>query len=164
MIEEMARHVERPIVLPLSNPTSKAECSAHEAIAWSAGRALVATGSPFADVVYGGTRHVIGQANNVFVFPGVGMGAILSEIAEIDEALFLVAARVVANCVREERLGQGALLPDVSELRAVSAAVAAAVVRHASERKIGRHFADGEVERSVAAASWYPDYVPVVPA
>jgi malic enzyme len=164
MIEEMARHVERPIVLPLSNPTSKAECSAHEAIAWSAGRALVASGSPFADVVYGGTRHVIGQANNVFVFPGVGMGAILSEIAEIDEAVFLVAARVVANCVREERLAQGALLPDVSELRAVSAAVAAAVVRHASEREIGRHFADGEVEHSVAAASWYPDYVPVVPA
>jgi malic enzyme len=164
MIEEMARHVERPIVLPLSNPTSKAECSAQEAIAWSGGRALVAAGSPFADVVYGGTRHVIGQANNVFVFPGVGMGAILSEIAEIDEALFLVAARVVASCVREERLAQGALLPDVSELRAVSAAVAAAVVRHASERKMGRHFSDDAVESSVAAASWYPDYVPVVPA
>jgi malic enzyme len=164
MIEEMARHVERPIVLPLSNPTSKAECSAHEAIAWSAGRALVAAGSPFADVIYRGTRHVIGQANNVFVFPGVGMGAILSEIAEIDEALFLVAARVVANCVRDERLAEGALLPHVSELRAVSAAVAAAVVRHASKREIGRHFADDEVERSVAAASWYPDYVPVVPA
>jgi malic enzyme len=163
MIEEMARHVEQPIVLPLSNPTSKAECSAQEAIAWSAGRALVAAGSPFADVVYGGRRHVIGQANNVFIFPGVGMGAILSEIAEIDEALFLVAARVVADCVRDERLAEGALLPDVSELRTVSAAVAAAVARHASKRGIGRHFADDEVERSVAAASWYPDYVPVVP-
>jgi malic enzyme len=160
----MARHVERPIVLPLSNPTSKAECSAHEAIAWSAGRALVATGSPFADVDHGGSRHVIGQANNAFVFPGLGMGAILSEIAEIDEALFLVAARVVAGSVSEERLGQGALLPDVSDLRGVSAAVAAGVLRHASQRELGRHFADSEIERSVAAASWYPAYVPVVPA
>ena len=164
MVEEMARHVERPIVMPLSNPTSKAECSAQEAIAWSAGRALVASGSPFADVVHDGTRHVIGQANNVFVFPGVGLGTVLSEIREVDEAVFLVAAHALAGCVSEARLGQGALLPDASELRAVSARVAAAVVRHASERRIGRRFADDEVERCVAAASWYPDYVPIVPA
>jgi malic enzyme len=164
MVEEMARHVERPIVMPLSNPTSKAECSAQEAIAWSAGRALVASGSPFADVVHDGTRHVIGQANNIFVFPGVGLGTVLSEIREVDEAVFLVAAQALAGCVSEARLGQGALLPDASELRAVSARVAAAVVRHASERRIGRRFADDEVERCVAAASWYPDYVPIVPA
>jgi malic enzyme len=164
MIEEMARHVERPIVMPLSNPTSKAECSAQEAIAWSAGRALVAAGSPFADVVHDGTRHVIGQANNVFVFPGIGMGTVLSEIREVDEAVFLVAARTLASCVSDARLGQGALLPDASELRAVSGRVAAAVVRHASERRIGRRFADDEVECRVAAASWYPDYVPIVPA
>ena len=164
MIEEMARHVERPIVMPLSNPTSKAECSAQEAIAWSGGRALVATGSPFADVVHDGERHVIGQANNVFVFPGVGLGAMLSEIREVDEAVFLVAARALAGSVSEERLGQGALLPDASELRNVSSRIAAAVVRHASERKLGRRFADGEVERTVAAASWFPAYVPIVPA
>jgi malic enzyme len=164
MIEEMARHVERPIVMPLSNPTSKAECSAEEAIVWSMGRALVASGSPFADVVHDGTRHVIGQANNVFVFPGVGMGTVLSAIREVDEAVFLVAARTLAACVSEERLRQGALLPDASELRAVSARVAAAVVRHASARGIGRRFADEEVERCVTAASWYPEYVPIVPA
>jgi len=164
MIEEMARHVARPIVMPLSNPTSKAECSAQEAIAWSDGRALVATGSPFADVVHDGVRHVIGQANNVFVFPGVGLGTVLSEIREVDESIFLVAARELAGCVSEARLGQGALVPQTSELRAVSARVAAAVVRHASERGVGRRFADDEVERCVAAASWYPDYVPVVPA
>jgi malic enzyme len=163
MIEEMARHVERPIVLPLSNPTSKAECSAQEAIAWSGGRALVATGSPFADVSYDGIRHVIGQANNVFVFPGVGMGTVVSELRELDESVFLVAARALAGCVSEQRLGQGALLPDASELRAVSARIAAAVVSHASERGLGRPLAADEVEGSVAAARWYPDYVPVVP-
>ncbi|MEZ5417181.1 MAG: NAD-dependent malic enzyme [Vicinamibacterales bacterium] len=164
MIEEMARHVERPVVLPLSNPTSKAECSAQEAIAWSDGRALVASGSPFADVLHDGVRHVIGQANNVFVFPGIGMGAILSGIREVDDAVFLVAARTLAGCVSEERLAQGALVPDASELRAVSARVAAAVLRHASAHGTGHRFADDEVEPVVAAASWYPEYVPIVPA
>ena len=164
MIEEMARHVERPIVMPLSNPTSNAECSADEAIAWSLGRALVATGSPFDVVVHGGTRHVIGQANNVFVFPGIGMGTVLSGIREVDDTVFLVAARALAGCVSEARLAQGALLPDASELRAVSARVAAAVMRDASERGIGRRLADDEVERCVAAASWSPQYVPIVPA
>ena len=164
MIEEMARHVERPIVMPLSNPTSRAECSAQEAIAWSEGRALVATGSPFADVEHEGERHVIGQANNVFVFPGVGMGTIVSEVDEIDDTVFLAAARALAECVSEERLGQGGLVPEASSLRSVCARVAAAVVRHASERKLGRAFADDEIEAAVAVASWYPAYVPIEPA
>jgi malic enzyme len=163
MIEEMARHVERPIVMPLSNPTSKAECSAQEAIAWSDGRALVATGSPFGDVVHDGTRHVIGQGNNVFVFPGVGMGAVLSEIREVDEAVFLVAARTLADCVSKARLEQGALFPPQAELRRVSARIATAVVRYASERNLGRRFEDRDVERVVEAASWDPEYVPILP-
>jgi malic enzyme len=161
MIEEMARHVERPIVMPLSNPTRKAECSPREAITWSNGRALVATGSPFADVEHEGKRHVIGQGNNVYVFPGVGLGAVISEIREIDEAVFLVAARILADSVSDERLQQGALFPDQSELRSVSAKIAAAVVRYASENRLGRHFAEEEIERVVADATWYPDYVPV---
>lgn len=161
MIEEMARHVERPIVMPLSNPTSRAECSAQEAIAWSGGRALVATGSPFADVEHDGVRHVIGQANNVFMFPGIGMGAILAGLREVDVAVFLEAARTLAGCVSDARLAQGALVPDVSDLRAVSARVAAAVLRHASARGTGRHVTDDEAERAVAAASWYPEYVPI---
>jgi malic enzyme len=164
MIEEMARHVERPIVMPLSNPTSRAECSAEEAITWSGGRALVASGSPFADVVHDGVRHVIGQANNVFIFPGVGMGAILAGMREIDDAVFLVAARTLASCVSDTRLAHGALVPDVSELRAVSARVAAAVLRHASTRGLGRRIADDDVDAVVADASWYPDYVPIEPA
>ncbi|MBW2268065.1 MAG: NAD-dependent malic enzyme [Deltaproteobacteria bacterium] len=162
MIEEMARHVERPIVMPLSNPTSKAECTAQEAIVWSGGRALVATGSPFADVIHAGKRHVIGQANNVFVFPGVGMGAVLSEIREVDEALFLVAARTLAEYVSADRLELGALFPEQSELRSVSSRIAAAVVRYASQQNLGRPFADDEVERVVEEGTWSPGYVPVV--
>ena len=107
---------------------------------------------------------MIGQANNVFAFPGVGMGAVLSEIREVDEAVYLVAARTLADCVSPDRLELGALFPDQSELRAVSARIAAAVVRYASERNLGHHFADEEVERVVEAATWYPEYVPIVSA
>jgi malic enzyme len=161
MVEEMAKHVERPIVMPLSNPTSKAECTPREAIGWSGGRALVATGSPFADVVHEGTRHVIGQANNVFVFPGVGLGAILSEIQQIDEAIFLVAARTLADFVSDERLKQGALFPDASDLRNVSARIAAAIVRYASAKRLGRHVPEQEIDALVADSIWYPEYAPV---
>ena len=122
-----------------------------------------AADGPFADVVHDGVRHVIGQANNVFVFPGIGMGTILSGMRQVDDTVFLVAARTLAECVSEARLAQGALVPDVSELRAVSARVAAAVLRHASARGVGRHVTDDEAERAVAAASWYPDYAPIEP-
>jgi malic enzyme len=161
MVEEMAKHVERPIVMPLSNPTSKAECTPREAIAWSRGRALVATGSPFADVVHDGTRRVIGQANNVFVFPGVGLGAIISEIQQIDEAIFLVAAHTLAESVSDERLKLGALFPDASDLRSASRRIAAAIVRYASKERLGCHVPEEEVDARVADSIWYPEYVPV---
>ena len=163
MIETMARHVERPIVLPLSNPTARAECTAQEAIAWSGGRGLVATGSPFADVEHDGRRHVIGQANNVFVFPGVGLGALLSRIATIDDAVFLIAARTLAEQVDAGRLRAGALLPTQSDLRAVSAKIAAAVIRHASASGSGEAVPEDDVDELVAASMWFPEYVPVVP-
>jgi malic enzyme len=161
MIEEMAKHVDRPVVMPLSNPTSKAECTPREALAWSGGRALVATGSPFADVLHEGARHVIGQANNVFVFPGVGLGAILSEIEQIDEAIFLVAARTLADSVSDERLEQGALFPDASALREVSARIATAIVRYASVRRLGLQVTEADVDALVADSIWFPEYVPV---
>jgi malic enzyme len=163
MIEAMAQHTEHPIVMPISNPTSKAECSAEEAIAWSGGRALVATGSPFADVVYEGRRHVIGQSNNVFIFPGVGLGTLLSQVRSVNDEVFLVAARTLAEYVSDARLEAGALYPEQSELRAVSARIAAAVVRHGSHSGLGRRVADEHVDALVASAIWYPEYIPVEP-
>jgi malic enzyme len=161
MIQELARHVERPLVLPLSNPTSRAECSPKEALEWTDGRALVATGSPFADVVDRGRRHVIGQANNVFVFPGVGLGAVVSEAREIDDRTFSIAAETLARCVGPERLAQGAIYPAESELREVSFQIACAVVRHARDAGLGREIADDAVEATVREAIWYPDYLPI---
>ncbi len=161
MIEAMAANVERPIVLPLSNPTSKAECTPEQAISWSNGRAIVATGSPFDDVDFNGQRHVIGQANNVFIFPGVGLGAAIAEAREVATEMFHIASATLAEQVSPERLAVGAIYPDQGDLRKVSFAIASAVVRYASENDLGRRFAPEEVEDVVRKVMWDPAYVPV---
>ena len=161
MIEAMAKHVERPIVLPLSNPTSKSECAPAEAIEWTKGRAIVASGSPFADVVYDGARHVIGQANNMYIFPGVGLGALVAEAREIPNEMFMIAARELAACVTQERLALGAIYPPQTELRNVSFRIACAVVRYASRENLGRLIPDDQVDSVVRRAVWDPAYIPI---
>ncbi len=162
MIQEMGKHVPRPVIMPLSNPNSKSECSPSEAVEWTDGRALVATGSPFADVEYKGRRQVIGQGNNVFIFPGVGLGAVVSETREITNAMFEVASTTMAECVSQQRLDAGAIYPSQNELREVSFRIACAVVRYASRHHLGRNIPEDKIEDVVRDAMWYPDYVPVV--
>jgi malate dehydrogenase (oxaloacetate-decarboxylating) len=157
VIREMAAHSPAPVVLPLSNPTAKSEATPADVLAWSEGRALVATGSPFGPVRAGGRTHVIGQANNVFIFPGVGLGAIVSRAREITDRMFLVAAKTLAE--RTAALpGDGALYPPLAELRSISRAIAIAIVREACASGVAPMMSDGETQDAVDAAIWTPDY------
>jgi malic enzyme len=156
-MDERVGPADRPIVLPLSNPTSVAEATPADVLAWTSGRALVATGSPFEAVVVDGVRHEIGQANNAFIFPGVGLGAIVAEAPILTDRMFLLAARELADSVSDTRLAAGALYPPVSDLRVVSRRIAMAVAREA-----GTLDADA-IESAVDGAMWWPTYVPYLP-
>ena len=164
LIAAFAAGAARPIVMPLSNPTASSEAVPAEILRWAGGRALVATGSPFAPVELDGRRHEIGQANNVFVFPGLGLGAIVSEARVLPDELFLVAARTLADQVSTERLATGALYPPVEELRSVTRAVALAVAHAAVDAGLAGIAPGTDVTAEVDAAMWWPDYVPYLPA
>ena len=141
-VREMARHVERPVILPMSNPTSNSEAKAVDVIAWTEGRALVATGSPFDPVIWAGRSIAIGQANNAFVFPGIGLGAILSEAREVTDSMFTAAADRLAATLSESDLAAGMLFPRVRDLRRVTAAIAEAVIREARDCGVGKPVTD----------------------
>jgi malic enzyme len=157
-VREMARHVERPLVFPLSNPTSKAEAIPSDILDWTDGRALIATGSPFGAVEFRGRTVRVGQGNNVFVFPGVGLGALVAEAREITDGMFAAAAEALAAQVDDADLEEGALYPPIARLRPVAARVAEAIVREARDRGLGRPFTDAEIPAAVAAAMWEPVY------
>ena len=157
IVRTMASQVERPVLFPLSNPTSSSEARPADLMAWTDGRALVATGSPFEPVQVGDRTVRIGQGNNAFVFPGVGLGVLVSEAREVTDGMFAAAADALAGEIAEEDLRAGSLFPRIAGLRSVTARVAEAVVRQAVSEGVARNPPDDPVE-AIAAAMWEPVY------
>lgn len=162
MIAAMAGSHERPIVMPLSNPTAFAEATPADILAWSEGRAIVATGSPFDPVTVDGTPRAIGQANNMFIFPGMGLGTLVARASTITTGMFLAAAEALASLVGIETLQSGALYPPITRVREVSRTVALAVAAEAAREGVAMRLPDPE--GTIAAAMWDPVYVPYRPA
>ena len=163
MIRAMASHTARPIVLPLSNPTQHSEATPSDLLAWTDGRALVGTGSPFPDVTWNGKRTRTAQTNNVYIFPGMGLGVIATRARRVTDGMFMAAARALAEMSPARLDPDAPLLPPTSALRDVALQVALAVARQA--QRDGVAGVDGPVsEMMVRERMWRPEYQPYVRA
>ncbi len=158
VVEAMSRINDRPIIFALSNPTSKAECTAKEAYTWSKGRAVFACGSPFNPVDYGGKTFVPGQCNNTYIFPGVGLGVIASEARHITDEMFFTAAQTLANEVNESDLALGRVYPPLTRIREVSAKIARDVAEVAYKRGLARKPQPDDLMAYVRSQMYEPVY------
>jgi len=164
VVRAMAEKVERPMIFPFSNPTDNAEAIPSDLLEWTKGRAIIATGSPFDPVEYGGRRYRIGQGNNVFIFPGVGLGVLAAGAREVTEAMFTVAATTLAGQVESGELEEGLLYPDLRRLRRVSVVIARAVAQEACQSGFAPQASGDEIRTRVQALMWEPAYPTLVPS
>jgi len=156
VIERMSAVNPRPVIFALSNPTSKAECTAEQAYAWSRGQAVFASGSPFAPVIYAGRTHRPAQGNNAYVFPGIGLGAVSCRARTLPDVLFLTAARTLAGLVQKSDLEAGSLYPPLRDIRKISLAIATSVATRAYDMKMARARRPRDVRRAIAATMYSP--------
>jgi malate dehydrogenase (oxaloacetate-decarboxylating)(NADP+) len=163
VIEAMARMNRRPIVFALSNPTSKSECTAEEAYAWSEGRAVFASGSPFEPVVYKGKTFVAAQSNNSYIFPGVGLGVIISEASRVTDEMFFEAAKKLGGMVTEEEYAAGRIYPRLDRIREVSVAIGAAVAEVAFRRGLTKMSRPEDLVGHIKARMYNPVYTEYIP-
>jgi len=158
IVREMARKTERPIIFPLSNPTSHSEAEPADLLAWTEGRALVATGSPFAPVTYNGEVIQIAQCNNVFIFPAVGLGVIGSQARRVTDKMLLAAAKALGDHSPALKDPTGSLLPRVKAIREVALDIAYAVAAKAQEEGLAPVADPEELRKKLAESQWFPEY------
>ncbi|GAB5469845.1 MAG: NAD-dependent malic enzyme [Rhodospirillales bacterium] len=157
-IVEMAKHCERPIVFPLSNPTSRIEATPADIIAWTEGRALVATGSPFQPVSFGGESYPIAQCNNSYIFPAMGLGILASGATRVSDGMFMAAAEALSSQAPALKAGEGALLPLLSEVRSLAMAIGRAVARQAQAEGLAENCSEAALEARLKTTYWQPRY------
>jgi malate dehydrogenase (oxaloacetate-decarboxylating) len=153
----MASACPRPIILPISNPTSKSEAAPADVISWTNGAAIVGTGSPFPAVSWKGAAYEIGQGNNAFIFPGVGLGAVAVEARWLPDAAFAAASEALAAAAPAP---PGPIYPPLTRLREVSLAVAVAVARALVREEAAPALSDGVIDQRIRSLVWEPRYVP----
>ncbi len=164
-VRALTKNTARPVIFALSNPTSACEAQPADIFAWTDGQAIVATGSPFEPVAYGGKTFEIGQGNNAFIFPGLGFGAILAEVSEITDAMVTAAATALADYTARKYLAKGLVYPPVDEIREVSAIVAARVIEQAEKDGVARRPPPaGDRVEYVRSKMWQAKYLPFVRA
>lgn len=158
IVREMARKVPRPIIFPLSNPTDKSEARADDLIRWTDGRALVATGSPFAPAIYMGQSIPIAQCNNVFIFPAMGLGVVASGAQRVTDTMMLAAARALAANSPALKDPSAPLMPPLTDIRRVAAQIAVAIGMQAQKDGVAPRLSEDELGQKVRAAQWTPAY------
>ena len=161
IVRAMAERTAMPAIFPLSNPNSAAEADPADLVRWTGGRAVIATGSPFPATAFAGRTFRFAQGNNVWIFPGVGLGALASEARRVTDGMFAAASHALANAVLEEDLAEGQLYPRIPRLREVTSVVALAVARAAMRDGAAETVDEAEIERRIATLRWEPRYPPL---
>jgi malate dehydrogenase (oxaloacetate-decarboxylating)(NADP+) len=158
VIEHMSDINDRPVIFALSNPTSKAECTARQAYSWSNGQAIFASGSPFRKLTFNGNEYKPGQGNNAYIFPGIGLGAIHAEAKRIPESTFLIAAEVLADQVTDEDILVGSLYPPLPNIREISLNIAVAVAENIYERGLAKKERATDIRQEISDYMYDPTY------
>jgi len=160
IITAMAANTDMPLIMPLSNPTAKAEATPEFIFKVTKGKGLVATGSPFDPVKINGQEKIISQCNNLYIFPGVGLGALVSGTRKITDEMFIAGSRAISNMLTQDELKTGRLLPPIEDIRTVSLEVALAVAKEARDSGLGIRQDDERLRGMIANAMWQPKYLP----